>query len=194
MKKKWYVIFTKPNCEKKVTTLLIRKGIENYCPLNRIINKTWNKKRILSEPLFPSFVFVYISDGEIPIVKQIGSVVNFIYWLGTPAVLKEAEIEHIQHFTNQSFNIKIEKTNVNPNEIVRIINETSIDINNNSILISEKLNFKLLLPSLGYVIISEMEKSTNEEFHYGFGRSRMLSYKSVIRLLTPVLFKAKFGI
>ncbi len=193
MKKKWYVIYTKSNCEKKVAASLTRKGIENYCPLNRIVNTNWNKKRILSEPLFPSFIFVYVSDTEISIVRQIGSVVNFIYWLGTPAVIKDAEIEHIQHFTNQSFNIKIKKTNVNPNEAVKISNEPYIDINNNGILISAKLNFKLSLPSLGYVMIFEMEKSTNEVFNYGFERSRMLSYKSVIRLLTPILFKAKFG-
>lgn len=175
MKKKWCVIYTKLNCEKKVAASLTRKGIENYCPLNRIVNSKWNKKRILSEPLFPSFVFVYVSNTEMSIIRQIGSVINFIYWLGTPAVIKDAEIEHIQHFANQSFNIKIEKTSVNPNGVIRIINEPHIDINNNSILISAKSNFKLSLPSLGYVMISDMEKSTNEVFNYGFERSKMLS-------------------
>ncbi|RYZ19047.1 MAG: antitermination protein NusG, partial [Chitinophagaceae bacterium] len=33
----WYAIYTKPRWEKKVAELLTRKGIENYCPLNKVV-------------------------------------------------------------------------------------------------------------------------------------------------------------
>lgn len=175
MKKNWYVVYTKSHCEKKVAALLTRKKIENYCPLNRIVNTKGNKQKTLIEPLFPSFVFVYVSENEMPFIRQISSVINFIYWLGTPATIKDTEIEHIQYFTNQSFNINLEKTTVNPNGVVKIISEPNIDINSNSILISVKSNFKLSLPSLGYTMVAEIEKSISDVFNYGFERSKVLS-------------------
>lgn len=175
MKKNWYVVYTKSQCEKKVAALLTRKRIDNYCPINRKVNTRGSKQKTLAEPLFPSFVFVYVSENEMPFIRQIGSVINFIYWLGTPAIIKDTEIEHIQHFTNQSFNINLEKTSVNPNGVVKIISEPNIDINNNCILISVKSNFKLSLPSLGYTMVAEIEKSISDVFNYGFERSKVLS-------------------
>ncbi len=175
MKKKWYVIYTKSNCEKKVAALLTRKKIENYFPINRIANSKGNKNKILLQPLLPSLVFVYASDIEIILIRRINSVINFVYWLGNLAIVKDAEIEHLQHFTNQSFNINVEKTNVNPNGIVKMVKEPKIDLNPNSILISAKSMFKLLVPSLGYILSAEIEQLPAEVFNYSFERSEMLS-------------------
>ncbi len=173
MKKNWYAVYTKSHCEIKVTALLTKKKIENYCPLNRIITNHANRKKIVYEPLFPYFVFVYAFDLEMNAVRQIGSVVNFVYWLGKPVVIKELEIENIKHFTNQYCNIKLEKAVVNGNN-VRIMNDSLIDIN--CCIVSEKNStFRMLLPSLGYTMMSEIEKSTEDEFNYGFERNKMVS-------------------
>ena len=175
MKKKWYVIYTKSNCEKKVAALLTRKKIENYFPINRIENSKGNKNKILLEPLIPSLVFVYASELDIILIRRISCIINFVFWLGKPAIIKDSEIEHIQHFANQSFNIIVEKINVNPNAIVKMIKEQKIDLNTNSISISAKSLFKLLVPSLGYIFSAEMEQSPAEVFNYSFERSEMLS-------------------
>lgn len=175
MNKKWHVIYTKSHCEKKVAALLTKKKIENYCPLNRTIDIKGSKKRISTEPLFPSFVFVRVSETEMTFVRQIGSVINFIYWLGTPVVIKDAEIDNMLHFAEQYTNISLEKINVNNNGIVRFITEPNIDMNTDLIMVSVvKSNLKLLLPSLGYVMIAEME-STTDAFNLGFERIKMVS-------------------
>jgi transcription antitermination factor NusG len=176
MKKKWYVVYTKSQCEKKVAALLTKKKIENYCPLNRILNCKGNNKKWVHEPLFASLVFVYITDAEIDKVRQLGSVVNFIYWLNKPAIISETEIENIQDFTREYSNIQLEKAAVNPSGIVGFISEPHIDINSNTNLISVKnSHFKLLLPTLGYVMITEVEKSTIDVFNFGFERSKLVS-------------------
>lgn len=175
MNKKWHVIYTKSDCEKKVAALLTKKKIENYCPLNRTLNIKGSKKRILTEPLFSSFVFVRVSETEMKFVRQIGCVINFIYWLGAPVVIKDAEIENMVHFAEQYTNISLEKINVNNNGIVRFIAEPNIDMNTDRIMVSVvKSNLKLLLPSLGYVMIAEME-STTDVFNLGFERIKMVS-------------------
>ncbi|KAA9039498.1 hypothetical protein FW778_11815 [Ginsengibacter hankyongi] len=34
MQKNWYAVYTKPHCEKKVSLLLVKRGIENFYPVN----------------------------------------------------------------------------------------------------------------------------------------------------------------
>jgi transcription antitermination factor NusG len=62
--KKWFALYTKPRWEKKINTALLKKGIESWCPL-QIIEKQWSdRKKIIEEPLFRSYVFVKISAEE----------------------------------------------------------------------------------------------------------------------------------
>ena len=176
MKKKWYVVYTKSHCEKKVAALLTKKKIENYCPLNRTLSSKGNTKKWVYEPLFASFVFVHITDEQINNVKQINSVVNFIYWLDKPAVISDTEIENINDITREYSNIHLQKVSVNPNDVGSFFGEPLIDINTNATLISVKnSNFKLLVPSIGYVMTTEIEKSTIDVFNYGFERTKLVS-------------------
>ena len=62
--KNWYAVYTKPRWEKKVAGLLERKGIESYCPLNKVQRQWSDRKKIVMEPLFQSYVFVHVGAGE----------------------------------------------------------------------------------------------------------------------------------
>ena len=58
--KQWFVVYTKPHIERKVSEILTRKKIENYFPLNRIVGD-WNvNKKIIDEPLFVGLVVMTI--------------------------------------------------------------------------------------------------------------------------------------
>jgi transcription antitermination factor NusG len=59
---KWYAIYTRPRWEKKVNGLLEAKGIESYCPLNRVRRKWSDRIKTIEEPLFKSYVFVKIAE------------------------------------------------------------------------------------------------------------------------------------
>ena len=173
MKKNWYAVYTKSHCEIKVAALLTKKKIENYCPLNRIETNKGNKNKIVYEALFPSFVFVYAFDTEMQIIRQTGFVVNFVFWLGEPVIIKDAEIENIKHFTTRYYNIKLEKVIVSGNN-VRVINDSNNDISSSIILIKDS-NFHILLPSLGYTMFAKFEKVTTDVFNYTFERNKMVS-------------------
>ena len=73
MKKNWYAVYTKSRCEKKVSALLTKKKIENYCPLNRLLKQSPDRKKIVQEPLFTSYVFVHITEMEMAAIRQISS-------------------------------------------------------------------------------------------------------------------------
>lgn len=156
--KKWYALYTKSGCEKKVANLLSRKNIDNYCPMKR----HWNgRKKVVLEPLFNSYVFVQIADTEIQCVRSIDSVVNFVYWLGKPAIILDQEIGIMKQFMNEYAHVKLEKIPFNLDGLVRVIGASGND--NKSNMVSVKNNVvKIVLPSLGYIMLAEVEKSNVE--------------------------------
>ncbi len=174
MKKNWYVIHTKTNCEKKVAGLLAKKKIENYYPLNRIVISAPTKKKTVYLPLMSSFVFVHISDEEMGAIKNTNFVINFVYWLGKPAVIQQDEIVNIRNFTNEFYNIKLERKAVNPNEFAKIITDPHIDVKGKFISVKNTM-IRLWLPSLGYMMIAKLEKSNFDIYNYGFERSNLVS-------------------
>ncbi|MEO5891207.1 MAG: UpxY family transcription antiterminator [Ferruginibacter sp.] len=156
--KKWYALYTKPGCEKKVANLLSRRNIENYCPLKRHLS---GKKKVVLEPLFNSFVFVQISDAEMPGIRLTDCVLNFVYWLGKPAIIREEEIELMKRFINEYAVVKMEKIPFNVDGSVRVIGASLAD--NKGHMVSVKNNsVKIILPSLGYMMLAEVEKPNVE--------------------------------
>lgn len=173
MKKNWYAVYTKQHCEQKVANLLTKKGVDNYCPVIKSDNYYTYRKKMAQEALFPSFVFVYISESEMSYIRQANDVISFIYWLGKPAVIKEADIRQLQHFTNLYANIRLEKIPVNMNAMAHSINEL-VKGANEDVLTLKKVHIKLSLPSLGYMLISEAEK-TDTIFDFDYNDVQMVS-------------------
>lgn len=174
MKKNWYAVYTKARCEKKVSALLSKKKIENYCPLNRIVAQSADKKKGTLEPLFPGYVFVYTTEMEMSVIRQISDVVNFVYWLGRPAVIKDVEIESIQRFVAEHSDVVLEKTAVNVGDMVRIVSGPAMEFEGNVVSIKNN-TVKVTLPSLGYVMTAEVQKSNVELLDYSYKLRNMVS-------------------
>src|ERR1700744_5000576 len=119
--KNWYVVYTKPRWEKKVARQLEQKGIEHYCPLVRVERQWSDRKKIVMEPLFSSYVFVRVEEQDSLQIKKVDGYLNFVYWLKKPAVIRNEEIEAIRQFLNEHRRIHVEKSKVNLEDSVRII-------------------------------------------------------------------------
>ncbi len=57
----WYIMYTRPRNEKKLTILLTEKKIASYLPLVKAVKKWHDRKKVVFEPAFPSYLFVYLS-------------------------------------------------------------------------------------------------------------------------------------
>lgn len=104
----WYALYTKPRWEKKVHQQMQDKGIESYCPLNKVQKKWSDRYKIVEEPLFKSYVFVHVPEEQRTTVRYVDGVVNFVYWLGKPAEVKEEEIATIKRFLNEYREVSVE--------------------------------------------------------------------------------------
>ena len=154
--KKWHAVYTKPHCEKKAADILTRKGIENYCPHHKVYNQGNDRRKITHAPLFPSFVFIRISMDEFSIVRQTNGIINFIFWLNKPAIIRDKEIDIIKRFLKEHSFVKLEKVDVCFNEVVQINSGPLIEHEGNVVSIKNKF-VKMILPSLGYIMCAELE-------------------------------------
>lgn len=159
---KWQIVLTKANCEKKVAHLFAKKEIEHYCPLNTFRSYAKNPAKLQHEPLFKSYVFVRIVESQADQVLKTPGVINFIYWLNQPAVIKDFEIETIRLFLRQYHYLQIEKTEVNVKDNVKSERGSSITKAGN---VTEMLNnsTKAILPSLGYILISQIPENIHSD-------------------------------
>jgi transcription antitermination factor NusG len=100
--KKWYALYTKPRWEKKVSKVLDMKGIECWCPLKKTEKQWSDRKKIVEEPLFTSYVFVHIDVTERTKVLMTDGILNFVHHVGKPAVIRHEEIEIIKKYLSET--------------------------------------------------------------------------------------------
>jgi len=96
--KKWFAIYTKPRWEKKVNSKLLEKGVESWCPVQKKESQWSDRKKIIDDPLFKSYVFVRITDDERLKVLTTDGALQFVHYLKKPAVIRDEEIELIRSY------------------------------------------------------------------------------------------------
>ncbi|HEY9257097.1 transcription termination/antitermination protein NusG [Chitinophaga sp.] len=108
----WYAVYTRSKCEKKVADLFTRKKVEHYHPVKELVRA----RKIVQEPLFPSYVFVHIPESRSWVVRETDNVVNFVYWLGQPAIIPDHEIALIRHFLRDYEDVSVEQVPIQDDE------------------------------------------------------------------------------
>lgn len=113
LEKNWLVIYVRPRWEKKVDRLLQEQGIEAFCPLITTENQWADRIKKVSVPLFTGYVFVKIDDRDLTKVRYTLGVVNYIYFMGKPAVIRDTDIEQLKEMVKMYNNLEI----INLNEL-----------------------------------------------------------------------------
>jgi transcription antitermination factor NusG len=162
IEKKWYVIYTKPRWEKKVAEFLSGKKIEHYCPLNKTTKYWTDRKKILLEPLFKGYVFVRLSALDKWDIKLIPGVINYIYWVGKPAVVKDEDIDTIRKFLNEFDDVMVVNKDITENKKVKV--KQGIMMNYKGIVLQIKDNKAIVqIESMGVFLTATFEKSNLEK-------------------------------
>lgn len=155
---KWLAIYTKPRWEKKVHRLLTDKGVESYCPLNKVKRKWSDRVKTIEEPLFKSYVFVKVTDDDRTKVRLTNGVVNFVYWNGKPAVIREKEIQLIKRFLDEHENVMVRPMEFAKDQQVLITSGTFMDFRA-TVLDVRKKEVKVVIESLGQELIAYVDKT-----------------------------------
>ncbi len=156
--RKWLAIYTRPRWEKKVNQLLTEKGFESYCPLNKVRRKWSDRMKLVEEPLFKSYVFVKVTEQERSAVRMTNGAINFVYWDGKPAIVKEREISAIRRFLDEHEQVEARPVNLKLNDRVRITNGTLMDHEGKIVALRHK-TAKVAIDSLGYILVAYIDRT-----------------------------------
>ncbi|HYM93996.1 MAG TPA: UpxY family transcription antiterminator [Chitinophagaceae bacterium] len=161
---KWLAVYTRPRWEKKVNTLLIEKGVESYCPLNKVRRRWSDRVKIIEEPLFKSYVFVKVKDEDKTMVRMTNGIINFVYWQGKPAIIKEKEINAIKRFLNEYENVEVQPMELKLQQRVKIMTGPLMDQEGSVLALGHK-RVKVAIDSLGYILIAHIERTKLTSAH-----------------------------
>jgi len=136
----------------------MERGIEAYCPLNKTRKKWSDRIKWVEEPLFKSYVFVNIPEEEQALVRMVSGVVNFVYWLGKPAMVRDSEIETIRKFLNDYTDVEVHALDLQTSSKVMIRKGAFMD---KEATVMKIMNNKVqvIIESIGYSLVAVVDKS-----------------------------------
>jgi transcriptional antiterminator RfaH len=158
----WYVIYTKPRHEKKVAEMLQSQGIEAYCPLKAQIKQWSDRKTVVHVPLFNSYLFVHIAEANRAAVFAVPGVVRYIYWCGTPAIVRNQEIEEIKRWLNDFDHNELEVDYYKADQKVRILSGSFIN-QEAKIVKQQGKHLVMTLEGLGLVLRVKLDQMILEK-------------------------------
>lgn len=95
-------IYTRPRNEKKVAERLQKAGVEVYLPLQEQKKKWSDRWKTVKTPVISSYVFVKAEEKERSAILQDPAVLNFVFWQGRPAMIREEEINRIKFLLREA--------------------------------------------------------------------------------------------
>jgi transcription antitermination factor NusG len=141
-----------------VDLLLKEKGFESYCPLNKVRRKWSDRIKVVEEPLFKSYVFVKTDDAARTEIRMTGGVINFVYWNGKPAIIKEKEIVIIKRFLDEHENVEVQPMNIEKDQRVTITHGPFMDHQGKVLDVRHKM-VKVAIDSIGYILVAYIDRS-----------------------------------
>lgn len=93
----WYVLYVKSKHEKKVKVFLDELLIESYVPLVKTIRKWKDRKKVVFQTLFTSYVFVYLKSSlEFYKALSVNGACTYIRFGKEYARVRDAEIAQVR--------------------------------------------------------------------------------------------------
>ena len=74
----WFVVHTKPRCEKKLVQHCHREGVEATLPCYKSVRRYRRKIVVFEKPLFPGYVFLRLTTEQRLIVRHSDHVANLL--------------------------------------------------------------------------------------------------------------------
>jgi len=98
----WYILYTAARAEKQVEQRIKADGIETYLPLYLSPRKWSDRVKLVEVPLFSSYLFVKTTDEILRTVIRTTGVSRIVYYNGSPAIIKQKEIDSIKEFVEKA--------------------------------------------------------------------------------------------
>ena len=92
----WYAFYTLPRAEKKVADRLEKNKMEFYLPLIKTLKQWSDRKKMVIEPVFKSYIFVKVSITEIKKILPIEGILKVISFGDKPQKIPEDQLIYLK--------------------------------------------------------------------------------------------------
>lgn len=117
---RWYAAYTKPRNEKKVYDRLLTAGIETYLPLQSRLKQWSDRKKMVEEPLFRSYIFVRITQKDYYNVLNTPGVVRYITFEGKAVPIPDKQIDQIKQLLEQNVELEAIDGRLEPGMMIEV--------------------------------------------------------------------------
>lgn len=97
---RWYACYTRARAEKQVARSLSERNIDSYLPLVPQTRQWKDRKKLVSFPLFPSYVFGRFTLREVHTVLVTPGISTIVRVNGYPAPIADSELDNVRRFAN----------------------------------------------------------------------------------------------
>ncbi|MDP3461364.1 MAG: UpxY family transcription antiterminator [Bacteroidales bacterium] len=116
----WYAIYTRSKAEKKVLAEFVHSGIEAYLPLVLRLRQWSDRKKLVEEPLFRSYIFVHITEKEYFKVLNTQGVLKFISFGRVAVKIPPQQIEAIRYYVSDKESEEDNQDELSEGQLVRV--------------------------------------------------------------------------
>jgi transcription antitermination factor NusG len=101
----WYALYTRHQHEKVVANTLSAQGFQVFLPLYTVEHQWKDRRKQISLPLFPCYVFVHASLSQRVEVLRTPGVHQFVGFSGMPCAIPAEEIEAVRRVIDSSLEV-----------------------------------------------------------------------------------------
>lgn len=97
----WYALYVRSRTEKKAYNELIKRSINAFLPMRKVIRQWSDRKKLVEVPLFNSYIFVCITEKEHLPALQVDGVVKFVSFEKKAVPIPPQQIEAIKAYIGE---------------------------------------------------------------------------------------------
>ena len=124
--KNWFVVYTKPRNELKVSQRLSVLGVENYTPTKIEVRQWSDRKKKILVPLLPSMVLVSLRQNEVNKVFDAPGVIRYMFEYGKRAIVSNEQVVAMQYYLEHSYYQKQQEVAIGDTLQVPLLEEEEI--------------------------------------------------------------------
>jgi len=157
--KTWYAVYVKSRSEKKVAADFAANGIEYYLPLIKKLKVWSDRKKMVEEPLFRSYIFVHIEQKDYYKVVYTFNVLKYISFEGRAVPIPPQQIEAIKYYLSEKDPENIENQNWEEGRKVEVISGSMAGLQGELIEIRGKNKVKVEIEVVGKTLVIQVPKN-----------------------------------
>ena len=116
--------------------------------------------KTIEEPLFKSYVFVKVEDAEMTEVRFVDGVLNYVYWNGKPAIVREEEIIEIKKFMSEYEDVEVASIELKPADAVVLNTGVMMGATGHVLRVMGNNTVEVRIDSLGFILTAKFDKKT----------------------------------